>query len=92
MVDAERIPLADLAARLPEVLRRVREHGERFVIADNGEAVAELRPAEGPGAVTWTEFVGLLRSLPRPDDRFADDLEAIQASQEPVRPPPQWPG
>lgn len=36
------------------------------------------------------ELAARLREIPSPDDKFADDLEAIQASQ-PLAGKPEWP-
>lgn len=83
------LSIGELETSLSEVLERVRD-GERYAIERDGEVIASLGPAiEQPG-ITLAEFVALLRDAPRPDDRFADDLEAIQASQGKVE-FPEWP-
>lgn len=76
-----RITATQLARSLSDVLNRVRYRGERFIVERNGEPLATLGPAGPPRALTGREFLELLRHLPRPDDRFADDLEEIQRSQ-----------
>jgi prevent-host-death family protein len=83
-----KVTTADLAAHLDEYLDRVRERGERITIERDGESVAVLSPATHSRVTTLGELVTLLHALPRPDDRFADDLEAIQAEQQPIGPPP----
>ena len=76
-----RISATELAKGLSDVLNRIRYRGERFVIERNGQAIATLAPLEEKRTLTLGEFVELLDSLPKPDDGFADDLEAIQAEQ-----------
>jgi antitoxin (DNA-binding transcriptional repressor) of toxin-antitoxin stability system len=78
---AERLTVADLTTGLTEVLERV-SHGERFMIERDGEVIATLvSPDLGPG-ITWGEFIATYHERPRPDKRFADDLEAILAERE----------
>ena len=87
-----RISATELSRSLSDVLNRVRYRGETFVVERNGEAVATLEPAGvGPHA-TWRDLAERLRDLSLGDDApsFADDLEALQASQ-PKVPTDQWP-
>ena len=86
-----KIPVAtmietELAANLPAVLDRVRA-GEHIVVERDSELVATLGPSK-PG-ITLAEFFALVQSLPRPDDQFAGDLEAVQAEQ-PLMKMPEW--
>jgi prevent-host-death family protein len=86
-----RITATELAKSLSDVLNRVRYKGERFLIERNGEPVATLAPAAPlSGGITMRELVALLKDLGSPDEDFADDLEAIQASQPKASIPP-WP-
>ena len=70
----------ELAADLSEILERVRG-GERFVIECDGAALAVLTSPLVVPAVTGRELAEALRNVPRPDDRFADDLKAIHTAQ-----------
>lgn len=92
MVLANKLSVVDLASSLDEVLERVRS-GERFAIEQGGEVVAEIGPHTAKPGITWEEFVTRFYELPRPDDRFADDLEAIVAEREldMLPEPPEWP-
>jgi len=76
-----KISAADLESGLSDVLDRIRDRGERFVVECDGEAIAVLAPSAPKPGITWGEFVALLRDLPRPDPGFADDLEKIHAWQ-----------
>ena len=79
----ERITATELAKSLSDILSRVYYQGESFVIERNGQVVAALMPPESHTGVTLGELVAKLRErgLLPVDDKFADDLEAIQASQ-----------
>jgi prevent-host-death family protein len=84
------ITATELARSLSDLLSRVRYRGERFIIDRNGEPTAALVPVEAPISITWRELAERLGDLPSPGADFADDLEAIQASQSPIGPIP-WP-
>lgn len=84
------ISVAELERGLADVLDRVRDRGERFAVERDGQRVATIVPAAAKPAMTWAGFVAHLRDAPRPDDAFADDLEAIQASQGQFE-VPEWP-
>lgn len=83
---------AELVERLDEVLDRA-SRGEEFEIERDGEVFAVIQPPAQnakPG-ITWGEFVAKYPDLPQPDDRFADDLEAILAERELITDGPEWP-
>ena len=83
-----RISATDLSRSLSDVLSRVRYREEKFVIERNGETIALLSPL-GPGRrTTMRQLVELLKDIPRPDDGFADDVEALRASQQQAELPP----
>jgi antitoxin (DNA-binding transcriptional repressor) of toxin-antitoxin stability system len=87
----ERVTIAQLSEHLADLLTRVREKGESFSIEREGSVIATLAPAgDGAKANSWREFVERYRELPRPDDEFADDLDAIHSAQGPAK-PPSWP-
>ena len=77
---AERLTVADLATGLTKVLERIRD-GEYFAIERDGEVIATISPPIVKSGITWGEFVATYHLRPRPDDRFADDLEAILADR-----------
>lgn len=76
-----RITAAELARSLADVLNRVRFRRERFVVERAGEAVAVIKPPGPPRDITLSRFVSLLGQIPKPDESFGDDLEALQAGQ-----------
>jgi antitoxin (DNA-binding transcriptional repressor) of toxin-antitoxin stability system len=78
---ATKITATELARGLSDVLNRVRYKGEHFIIERNGETIAELTPTEPQKAATLADLFALLREKGFPDEDFANDLEAIHASQ-----------
>ncbi|MFN8593330.1 MAG: hypothetical protein U0031_17885 [Thermomicrobiales bacterium] len=80
-----------LAKNLSDVLSRVRDRGERFVIQRDGQTIATIIPPRGPNGITVAELVARIGDLPIPDAGFADDLERIQAEQGPAE-VFEWPG
>jgi prevent-host-death family protein len=88
-MEATRIKATELARNLSDVLNRVRYKGEHFVVVRNGEELARLEPKSEHRRVTFAEFVDIIRSAPKPDDEFWDDLQAIRASQGTL-PPSPW--
>ncbi len=84
-----RISATEFARRLSDVLSRVHYRGERFVVERGGEAVAVVEPPqEAVRPISLRELAERLQGV-RPDERFADDLEAIQAEQG-LAEPPVW--
>jgi antitoxin (DNA-binding transcriptional repressor) of toxin-antitoxin stability system len=88
MVNETTVSETELAERLTDVLDRV-NGGERLTVERDGKVMAILIPPEPKPQFTYGDFIALMNRLPRPDDRFADDLEAIQRSQ-PMILPIQW--
>ena|SRR6266542_1052943 len=89
------ISATDLGRNLSEILTRVQHRGESFTVVRNGKTVASLSPA-APAAPalsadgtmarsrgSFRAFADRIRHLPI-DPAFADDLAAIQRSQEPA--------
>ncbi len=85
------ITATELAKRLSDVLNRVKYRGERFVVQRNGETIATIAPANDRPGITVRELIERIGDLRSPGEGFADDLEAVQASQEPAQ-MPEWPG
>ena len=83
-----KISATELANKTQEILDRVRDHGESFKVEQDGKVVAEIKPA-GSSRFTVADFIEMMRSAPATDDKFADDLEKIHASQGPL-PPSPW--
>lgn len=75
---------ATRAARsFSDLLNRVAYRGESFVVERGGQPVCRLVPA-GPRKCTVTELVEFLRTAPKPDGGYWEDLEDIIGSQPPL--------
>lgn len=85
-----KITATELAKSLSDVLNRVRYRGERFIIERSGEPVATLIPTSPVLGITLRDLVARLGDMSMPGDGFAEDLEAVQASQPKVT-APAWP-
>jgi len=85
-----RVTDAELARDLADILSRVHDRGERFVVVRDGEPVATLAPSESPPGITVAELIARTGDLGMPGDGFADDLEWVQAHQ-PKAEFPEWP-
>jgi hypothetical protein len=88
---ATRISPEELAESLPDILERVRQHAERFIVVDvTGRELAVLGPPLPIKGITGRELAERLAGLEWPDEDFANDLEAARASQRPPK-APDWP-
>jgi antitoxin (DNA-binding transcriptional repressor) of toxin-antitoxin stability system len=86
-----RVSTAELSERLPDILIRVFERGERFVVERDGVEVAVIvPPAVNPGP-TLHQLPALLADVAWPDPDFFNELEAIRAEMNVPVEPPQWP-
>ncbi len=84
------ITTRELVDHLFDVLDRVRDGRERFIIERHGEPVATLAPVGPRPSVMLYEALDALGDVELPGEGFADDLEAVQAAQPPAR-FPAWP-
>jgi antitoxin (DNA-binding transcriptional repressor) of toxin-antitoxin stability system len=86
-----RITAEELGNSLLEILGRVRDGGEDFVIEKDGAPVAALGPPRTSAQpVTISDIASRVRAFQLNDPAFADDLEAIHSAQ-PETPVSPWP-
>lgn len=71
----------ELSRHLLDILNRVKNRGERFVVERNGETIAMIAPVNEKTGTTWEEFRERFADTALPGEGFADDLEAVQAGQ-----------
>ena len=76
------------ARNFSELLNRTRDRGEEFIIERDGEPIGILSPVKPP-TCTVADLVALLRSLPKPDSGFWDDVE-VATQQYPELPRSPW--
>jgi antitoxin (DNA-binding transcriptional repressor) of toxin-antitoxin stability system len=73
----QRISAAKAARSFSEILNRVKYRGESFIVERNREPICRIEPVRRRKTLTTDSFAEFWKSLPRPDDKFADDLEEI---------------
>jgi antitoxin (DNA-binding transcriptional repressor) of toxin-antitoxin stability system len=74
---AKRITAARAARSFSEIINRVKYRGESFIVERNREPICRIEPVGRRVPVTTDNFEEFWKRLPRPDKRFADDLEEI---------------
>jgi len=74
------IPAAEAARSFSEILKRVQNKGESFIVERNGSAVCEILPVNRK-EFRGSDLANLLRSLPKPDDEFFSVVENVIARQ-----------
>ncbi len=78
-----RISAAELIKKLRDVLERIREDGDSFLVERNGDPVARLVPLSGKSGSSLREVLAAWRAAGEPDPDFGDDLERIGATDRP---------
>jgi len=82
------ISATQAARTFANLLNRIRDGGEAFVIERSGEPICEMSPVKPP-RFTGADLFALLRSLPKPDAGFWDAVEQ-GARQQPAVPDSLW--
>ena len=81
-----RIKATDASRGFSDLLSRVAA-GETVEVDRHGQVVAVLSPVR-PTFLSGTALLTLLERLPRPDERFADDVKGL--AEVTVRPSDPW--
>ena len=76
------ITATEAARRFGDLLAEIKHGGGSVEITKNGESVATLQPLRRAGGMTLKEFAGLWKGT-ADDHSFADDLERINAADQP---------
>ena len=82
-----RVSATEAARKFSDILNRVAYKGETFVVERSGRPVCEISPARA-AKFTARDFVEMLKSAPRPDDRYFDDVEKVIKNRQRVAPAP----
>jgi len=75
----QKITAAQAARTFSDILNRVKYRGESFIVERNREPVCRIEPVRRRKPVTTDNFAEFWQGLPRPDARFADELEEIHS-------------
>jgi len=70
------ITATEASRRMGDILRRVKNKGESFLLTKNNQPIAELRPVERSRRATWGEVVAAVNLL-LVDPGFVEDLERV---------------
>jgi antitoxin (DNA-binding transcriptional repressor) of toxin-antitoxin stability system len=71
------ITATEAARNFSEVLDQVDRERRAFLIRRGGKVVAAIVPP-GPRSMTVGELLDLLRTAPKPDEDFADDIDRFR--------------
>jgi len=77
------ISATEAARSFSELINRVRDRGESFVVERGGKPICEIVPAKPP-RFSGADLAKLLRSLPKPDEDYLTVVEEIVTNQPPV--------
>ncbi len=78
-----RISADELIKKIRDVLARVRNDGDSFVVERNGDAVARLIPLPKRSSTSLREALAAWRAAGEHDPDFGDALERIGAADRP---------
>lgn len=76
------VTATEAARRFGDLLAEIKHAGRPVEITKNGEAIATLQPVRRGGGMTLKEFAALWADG-EDDPSFADDLERINAADQP---------
>lgn len=87
-----RVTSIEATARFAELLKRVREAGESFVIEEAGRPVCTVRPAdENARTATFADLAAWLQNGPHVDEEYLEIVEDhIAEMNKPVAPESPW--
>jgi hypothetical protein len=85
-----RVSTTELSEQLRDILIRVAEHGEHFVVERDGIALAVIQPPAMQPGPTLHQLPALLADVPWPDSEFFDELESVRAELNVPVDLPQW--
>jgi prevent-host-death family protein len=83
-----RVTATEAARKFSEILNRVAYKGESFVVERSGRPVCEIGPAASGKRFTAADFAEMIKSAPRPDDQYFEDVEEIIRNRQPLAPSP----
>ena len=78
------------AQTFPDMIERVRSHGDVFVVECEGEPVCRIEPIV-PARRTVRDLVRLLQATPPPDDAYLDAVDEVARNQPALPETPRGP-
>ncbi len=81
-----KISATEAARSLSDIINRVVNRGEEFVVERGGDPVCKISPV-GPRRCTLADLKELFKKAPRPDDEYLEILEDITRNQPAVPEP-----
>src|SRR5271170_4882172 len=79
-----RVTATEAARKFSEILNRVAYKGESFVVERSGRAICEISPIVNGKKFTAADFAEMIKSAPRPDDQYFEDVEEIIRNRQPI--------
>jgi prevent-host-death family protein len=73
----------EAARNFSDLINRVLYRGEVFVVERGGQPVCRIVPAR-PSTLTLRDLVQALKTIPKPDPAYWDDVEKINRCQPPL--------
>jgi antitoxin (DNA-binding transcriptional repressor) of toxin-antitoxin stability system len=84
------ISATEASRTFSEIVDRVHDGGEHFVVERGGEPVCRIEPVGAPKRCTGADLAAVFSSLPRLDPDYLDTVEKLTRRQR--RPPGlRWP-
>jgi len=83
-----KVTATEAARKFSEIVSRVAYKGETFLVERGGRLVCEIAPVGNHNSFTAADFAEMIKSAPKPDDEYFDDVEEVIRNRQPVAPSP----
>ena len=83
-----RVSATEASRKFSEILNRVAYKRETFIVERSGRPVCQISPAPVAKKCTAADFIQMIKTAPRPDDQYFDDVEEIIKNRQPIAPSP----
>jgi antitoxin (DNA-binding transcriptional repressor) of toxin-antitoxin stability system len=82
-----RVSATEAARKFSKILNRVAYKGETFIVERSGKPICEISPTRSK-KFTGRDFAEMIKSVPRPDQQYFDEVEEVIKNRQPVGPSP----
>ncbi|HUB27180.1 MAG TPA: hypothetical protein VL992_17275 [Tepidisphaeraceae bacterium] len=87
------ISSTEAASGFSDLLKRVRENGDAFIVEEGGREVCAITPINGAPKATLADLVEIFRSSPPIDEEYATTVEEyVKSVNQPKVPESPWDG